>query len=118
MQRIRLARDVWLAPTGENKKGTPIQLNMKTIPLRIRRGFIFSFFAYEIRRNTSSRLRFLSVTYVCVRSRQEIRALLVLLVFPNGRAAQYFVALTFSKAQNHIKKNIFYQFPPPVYELK
>ena len=75
------------------------------------RGFIF---AYEIRRNTSSHLRFLSVTYVYVRSRQEIRTLLVLLVFPNGKAAQYFVALTFSKAQKPRKKGfVFTKTPHP-----
>ena len=47
----------------KEKKGTPIQLNTKKTPLWRRRGFMFIFSAYEMRRDTSSRLRFPSVTY-------------------------------------------------------
>ena len=53
-------------------------------------------FSCKMRRNTMSRLRFLSVTYVYVRSRQESRALLVLLAFSYGKylSLQFFASLT------------------------
>ena len=47
-----------------------------------RQGLIF---AYKMRRDTASRLRFLSVTYVYVRSHQGSRALLVWLAFSYGK---------------------------------
>ena len=63
-----------------------LQLNMYVNAPAVRQGLCV---AYKMLRHTLSRLRFLLVTYVSVRSRREIRALLVLLAFSNGKMGEY-----------------------------
>ena len=81
MARTQQVKEKGNAHTTEYEKNTPVETQ----------GFYVYFFclrnsAYEMRRDTSSRLRFLSVTYPQVRFHQESHALLVWLAFLGGGA--------------------------------